>query len=434
MVVLGEGTYGVVRSVRGGYEAVKELRKAVYRETLDESYIRSMSVCSLRRPTEHHLVKCTPISVDTLAEMIGRSGAYPRLTTLMIRMPRYKQDIHSLISSGTSRFYMEADVQQIMVDVATAVDYLHANWIVHRDIKPPNIMVDYDGRAYLGDFDLSYQWTIKNMENKGYVMDSQCVYTVHYRPPETMLAAYEGSKQTIEQQMRGDVWSLGVLALDLIDPKLRTLRMWNNAAEVSGDARKMLPQIFRYFGLALDGWLMRHHQKTLKKLGCKPSEPKYAVDRQWPSRVDARYKHAMCGMLQTDPDQRFSAAQVVSGLGGTPSQREVSLAAPGPIELLHLPIETPEKGIQPYAAYYYSVYMRSPPALRNPPLEKVVAAAAWALAHTYVEGASDNLIAALRDSDFGNVIVRTIQLWIIALLGGNLALPDDLIHQVTHAQ
>lgn len=434
MVVLGEGTYGVVRSVRGGHEAVKELRKACYRETLDESYVRSMSVCSLHRPTEHHLVKCTPISVDTLAEMIGRSGTYPRLTTLTIRMPRYKQDIHSLISSDTSRFYMEADVQQIIVDVATAVDYLHANWIVHRDIKPQNILVDKDGRAYLGDFDLSYQWNIKNMENKGYVMDSQCVYTVHYRPPETMLAAYEDKKQTIDQQMRGDVWSLGVLSLDLIDPKLRTLRMWNNAAGISNDARKMLPPIFRYFGLAMDGWLMRHYQETLKELGCEPCEPKYAINRKWPSGVDARYKHAMCGMLQTDPDQRFSAAQVVLGLGGTPSQREVLLAATSPIELLRPPIETPEKEVQPYATYYYSVYMRSPPALRNPPSEKAVATAAAALAYTYVEGAGDDLIAALRDADYGNRIVRTIQLWIIALLRGDLTLPDDLIHQVTHAQ
>lgn len=433
MVVLGEGTYGVVRLSRSGDEAIKELRKVSYRETLDESYVRSMSVCSLRRPTEHHLVKCTPISADALVTMMGVSGAYPRLKTLTIRMPRYKRDLHSLISANKSRFYTQMDVQQVLTDVATAVDYLHANWIVHRDIKLQNILVDDRGRAYLGDFDLSHQWNTTNMEKKGYVMDSQCVYTVHYRPPETMLAACEGKKQTIEQQMRGDVWSLGVLALDLIDPALHTLTMWRNAPNVYGDARKMLPQIFRYFGLSADGWLMRHHKETLDKLGCAPCAPQYAVGREWPLKVDERYKHTLCGMLQTDPDRRFSAAQVVLGLGIEPSRREAPVTV-ALREVVDPPVEMTEKEIQPYAAYYYSIYMHSPPPLRKPPAAKTVAMAAGALAYTYVYGALDDLIAALREAKCGNLIVRTVQLWIIALLGGNLALPDDLVHQITHAQ
>jgi len=432
MVVLGEGTYGVVRPAKNGDGAVKELRKTKYRATLDESYIRSMSVCSLARPTEHHLVRCTPMTTVVLEGLIGPAGRYPRNQTLTIHMPRYRCDLRARIKADPS-FYFTVDVQAILNDVATAVDYLHANWIVHRDIKLQNILLDEHDRAYLGDFDLSHRWNTRNMERGGYVMDTQCVYTVHYRPPETMLAAYEGKAQTIEQQMRGDVWSVGVVGLDLIDPAMRTLSMWHNAPKADNDAQMMLPQILGYFGLAADGWLMRHHRASLQRMGCRVGAPKYALNRRWPEGVDGRYKSALAGMLQTDPDRRFSAARVVLTLEGRPSARE--LAATADLEeVLAPPIQLDAKGMQPYASYYYSVYMRSPPPLRKKPSNRIVAVAAGALAHTYVFEVDYDLLDSLADAKCGNLVIRTIQLWIIALLNGNLALPDDLVHKITNAQ
>ena len=40
-------------------------------------------------------------------------------------------------------------------DVAAGVNYLHQSGVIHGDLKPPNILVDADGRAAVGDFGLS---------------------------------------------------------------------------------------------------------------------------------------------------------------------------------------------------------------------------------------------------------------------------------------
>lgn len=48
--------------------------------------------------------------------------------------------------------YPETRVQQIAVDLISALHYLHSNRILHRDIKPQNVLIDIDGLAKLCDF------------------------------------------------------------------------------------------------------------------------------------------------------------------------------------------------------------------------------------------------------------------------------------------
>jgi serine/threonine protein kinase len=46
-------------------------------------------------------------------------------------------------------------IQSIMTDLLTAVDVLHGKMIMHRDIKPDNILIDKEGRLKLADFGLA---------------------------------------------------------------------------------------------------------------------------------------------------------------------------------------------------------------------------------------------------------------------------------------
>ncbi|KAL8270371.1 hypothetical protein Esti_005695 [Eimeria stiedai] len=95
------------------------------------------------------------------------------------------------------------------VEVAKQVIYatmsLHAMGLVHSDIKPPNFLVNTDGRIYVGDSSLS---TPVNQ-------DIACVNgTLHYLPPENMRCQIFQKRRILTSE-RKDSWAVGVVLFRL---------------------------------------------------------------------------------------------------------------------------------------------------------------------------------------------------------------------------
>lgn len=67
------------------------------------------------------------------------------------------QDLSSLLSEYAARGERvpQAEILRIGRAVAEALDYAHARGVIHRDVKPSNILIASDGRVVLGDFGLA---------------------------------------------------------------------------------------------------------------------------------------------------------------------------------------------------------------------------------------------------------------------------------------
>lgn len=102
------------------------------------------------------------------------------------------------------------DARRILVEVADALDYAHRNGVVHRDVKPDNILIERDSRrAILTDFGIAkLQATQSTLTATGMI-----VGTPLYMSPEQ--AAGEA-----QVDGRSDLYSLGVIGYRMIAGRL----------------------------------------------------------------------------------------------------------------------------------------------------------------------------------------------------------------------
>lgn len=76
-----------------------------------------------------------------------------------------------------------AEVKCLMQQLLMAVDHLHDNWILHRDLKTSNLLLSHKGILKVGDFGLAREY---GSPLKAY---TPVVVTLWYRSPELLLGA-----------------------------------------------------------------------------------------------------------------------------------------------------------------------------------------------------------------------------------------------------
>ncbi len=96
---------------------------------------------------------------------------------------------------------------RIAIEIAEALENAHQNHIIHRDIKPHNILIGRNGRVKVADFGIARAVTSSTLTHTGSIIGS-----VHYFSPEQAKGGITG--------VQSDIYSLGIVLYEMLTAKL----------------------------------------------------------------------------------------------------------------------------------------------------------------------------------------------------------------------
>ncbi|XP_013166447.1 PREDICTED: cyclin-dependent kinase 2-like [Papilio xuthus] len=242
---IGEGTYGVVYKARdritGKEIALKKIKLENEPEGVPSTALREISVL---RELKH------PAVVRLLDVLLVDSKLFLVFECLHMDLKR----LMDLTSGPLDLDLVKSYLRQLLEGVA----YCHGQRVLHRDLKPQNLLVDAEGRIKIADFGLARAFGIPV---RAYTHE---VVTLWYRAPEILLGAKFYSTAV-------DVWSLACIYAEMasgrtlfpgdseIDQLFRVFRALGTPGEALWPGARQLPD----FRAAFPRWPARPARSLL---------------------------------------------------------------------------------------------------------------------------------------------------------------------------
>jgi serine/threonine protein kinase len=115
----------------------------------------------------------------------------------------------------------------VVPQICDALQYAHARGVVHRDVKPENILIDREGRVKIADFGLA---KLAAVEQTRITRTNMLMGTPHYMAPEQI-----ENPSTVDH--RADIYSLGVIFYEMLTGELPLGRFKPPSQRASTDRR-----------------------------------------------------------------------------------------------------------------------------------------------------------------------------------------------------
>ncbi|GFZ42730.1 cyclin-dependent kinase [Saitozyma sp. JCM 24511] len=189
---VGEGTYGVVYKARdvttGNIVALKKIRLEAEDEGVPSTSIREISLLK-ELSKDDNIVKLLDI-------VHSDSKLYLVFEFLDLDLKRYMDSIGDKDGLGPNM------VRKFTYQLIKGLYYCHAHRILHRDLKPQNLLINKEGNLKLADFGLARAFGIPL---RTYTHE---VVTLWYRAPEVLLGSRHYSTAI-------DMWSVGCIFAEM---------------------------------------------------------------------------------------------------------------------------------------------------------------------------------------------------------------------------
>ncbi|GJN91357.1 hypothetical protein Rhopal_004378-T1 [Rhodotorula paludigena] len=187
-----EGSYGIVFRARckttGDIVALKKLKMDKEKNGFPITSLREIQ--TLMTVPHENIVRVREVVVgDTL-------------TQVFIVMDFIEHDLKTLLANMPTPF-LASEIKTLMLQLLSAIALCHDNWIVHRDLKTSNLLMNNRGQIKVADFGLARTFgdPLGDM--------TQLVVTLWYRAPELLFGATEYTTAV-------DMWSIGCIFGELI--------------------------------------------------------------------------------------------------------------------------------------------------------------------------------------------------------------------------
>ena len=122
------------------------------------------------------------------------------------------EDNNSIIENEIEKIkkdnYSEDEIRYFLRQIIKGVSYLHHNGIIHKDLKPDNILISHTNKIKITDFNVSSLLKDKKNDKIGKKIEG----TLYFRAPETCISE---ENENSDFDIRGkplDIWSIGIIA------------------------------------------------------------------------------------------------------------------------------------------------------------------------------------------------------------------------------
>ncbi|KAI0700423.1 Pkinase-domain-containing protein [Cytidiella melzeri] len=277
---LGEGTYATVYKGRSRTTNEIVALKEIHLDAEEGTPSTAIREISLMKELKH-------VNIVRLYDVIHTE------TKLVLIFEYCERDLKKYMDAHGERGALDPiTVRSFFWQLMRGTEFCHQNRVLHRDLKPQNLLINRKGELKLGDFGLARAFgvPVNTFSNE--------VVTLWYRAPDVLLGSRTYSTSI-------DVWSCGCIFAEMISgvPLFR-----------GRDNQDQLLHIMRIIGTPSESIIRRITSESGDAAAAQKQYPRYpkipfssVLPKASPQAIDLLER-----LLQFDPHKRISAAEALN--------------------------------------------------------------------------------------------------------------------------